>query len=280
MRQSVRQSMALAVLGAVSVPVCAGGFDCLISPNQVVEVRSPVEGRIERILVERGAYVQKGALLFELESGVERATLDVARHRADMTGRIESARNRLDYATKKLARSQELVGQNFVSVQARDEAQAEKNLAESDLKDALENQEQARLEQRRAMEQLAQRSARSPFDGVVMERVLNVGELAESGSGRKPVLKLAQVDPLRVEVLLPQQAYGRVQVGSKVKVSAEGFDISQPGRVTVVDKVIDAASGMFGVRVNLPNPRGQVPGGIRCAIDLPGVTTPGAAGKR
>ena len=261
----------LAVFCFVAGPAWAGGLDCLIEPHQTVEVRSPVEGRIARIAVERGGHVRKGQLLFELESGVEQASLAAARHRVVMSGRLESARHRLDYANKKLARAQELVEQKFVSAQARDEAQAEKDLAESELKDVQENQEQARLDLKRIAELLAQRVAYSPFDGVVMERVLNVGELAEAGTGRKPVLKLAQVDPLRVEVLLPQQAYGRVSVGTQVQVSAPGFSIKQPARVVVVDKVIDAASGMFGVRLSLPNPKGIIPGGIRCTVAFPGL---------
>lgn len=248
----------------------ASGADCLIEPNQVVEVRSPIEGRIERIHVERGGFVRKGQMLFELESGVERANLEIARHRAEMTGQLITARHRLAYAAKKYARAQELVDQAFVSAQAVDEAKTERDIAESSFKDAQENQELAHLELKRASEQLQQRMAISPFDGVVVERVLNVGELAESGTGRKPVLKLAQIDPLRVEVLLPQQAYGRVAVGAKVQVSASGFSISRPATVTAVDKVIDAASGMFGVRLTLSNPKGSIPGGIRCSVSLPG----------
>ena len=256
----------------------ARSFDCLIEPMQMVEVRSPVEGVIEKIHAERGASVRKGQKLFELESGVEQSTLDMARHRSEMVGRLATARSRLDYAAKKLARNQELLDQHFVSEQSRDEAQAEWRLAESELKDALENQEQAKLEWRRASEALKQRSAYSPFDGVVMERMLNVGELAEAGTGRKPVMKLAQIDPLRVEVVLPQSAFGRIVKGAKVVVVPGGLGIERQATVRLVDKVIDAASGMFGVQLELPNPKGGIPGGIHCAVEFPEV--PAAASKR
>jgi RND family efflux transporter MFP subunit len=267
---------------ALTLPlgVQAASYDCLIEPNQVVEVRSPVEGVIDRIFVERGSAVRKGQPLFELDARVERANVDLALHRTEMDGRISSARNRLEYATRKLERLQELLAEKFVSEQARDEARAEKRLADSELKDALENQQQARLEHRRAVELLNQRSARSPFDGVVMERMLNVGELAEAGTGRKPVLKLAQINPLRVEVVLPQSAYGRIGVGTQVKLVPEGLGGQYQARVTVVDKVIDAASGMFGVRLELPNPKGAVPGGIHCAVELPGLQNPQANSAR
>lgn len=249
----------------------ARGFDCLIVPNQIVEIRSPIEGLIGKNHVERGGFVRKGQLLLELQSDVEHANVAAAKHRSEMVGRISTARNRVEYTSKKLERMQELLSQNFVSHQARDDAQTEKRLAESELKDALENQEQARLDHRRATEVLNQRFLRSPFDGIVMERLLNVGELAEAGTGRKALIKLAQVNPLRVEVLLSQKEYGRVSVGSEATVIPEGLGNSFPARVTIVDKVIDAASGMFGVRLELANPKGLIPGGIHCKAELPGL---------
>ena len=206
--------------------------------------------------------------------------MESAKYRAQMAGRIDSSRNRVEFATKKLQRAQELHNQNYVAAQARDEAETEKRLADSELKDAIENQELAKLEYRRAADQLKLRSLRSPFDGYVVDRLLHPGDLAESGTGRKPILKLAQINPLRVEVVLPQQAYGHVMVDSKVAVSPEGFDGKYMGRVTVVDKVIDAASGTFGVRLELDNPKGALPGGIRCAIEFPGLKVQGAPIKK
>ena len=207
-----------ACLAVVSSGARAKGFDCLIEANQTVEVRSPVEGVIDKILVERGATVRKGQLLVELESDVERSTMETARYRSQMLGRIESSRNRVEFASKKLERAQELHSQNFVAAQSRDETETEKRLAESELKDAVENQELARLEYRRSQDLLKLRSVRSPFDGYVVDRMLHPGDLAESGSGRKPILKLAQINPLRVEVVLPQDAYGKVALDSKVSV--------------------------------------------------------------
>lgn len=265
-----------ACLVVLSQGVQAKGFDCLIEANQTIEVRSPVEGVIEKMHAERGAVVKKGQLLVELESDVERSNMESARYRSQMVGRIESSRNRVEFAGKKLERAQELHSQNFIAAQARDEAETEKRLAESELKDAIENQELARLEYRRAADQLKLRMLRSPFDGYVVDRMLQPGDLAESGSGRKPILKLAQINPLRVEVVLPQEAYGRVSTDSKVAVIADGFDGKHEARVTVVDKVIDAASGTFGVRLALANPNGTLPAGVRCTVEFPGVKSPPA----
>jgi multidrug resistance efflux pump len=114
-------------------------FDCLIEPNQVVEIRGSVEGVIEKIEVKRGDRVKAGQVLVQLESNAEQSAADMARYRSIMEGRIAIAKSRLDYATKKLERNEDLHKKNFVSAQARDEAEAEKRIAESELKDSLEN---------------------------------------------------------------------------------------------------------------------------------------------
>lgn len=257
-------ALALAVL----CPGAAQAFDCLIEPRQVVELRSPVEGVIERVHVERGALVRKGQVLVELESSVERSSLAIARQRAGMQGRIESARNRVEFARKKLERAEQLVGQNYLSTQSRDEAQTEQRLAEAELLDAQENQQLAKLEARRAEEQLAQRSIKSPFDGYVVDRLLQPGDLAEAGTGRKPLLKLAQIDVLRVEVVLPQTARGQARVGGQMAVRAEGMAQPLLASITLVDRVLDAASGTFNLRMELPNARGLLMAGSRCTAEF------------
>jgi RND family efflux transporter MFP subunit len=278
-------------LAGVAVALLAGGsgaswanpYECLIEPNQTVEVRSSVEGVIEKVLVKRGDRVRAGQLLVQLESSAERSAVETARFRAEAGGRLAAANNRFDYASKKQIRSQELHAQNFVSAQVRDEADAEKRIAESELRDAQENIELARHEYRQAQDLLNRRMLRSPFNGVVMDRMLNPGDLAEAGTGRKPILKLAQVEPLRVEVVLPIAAYGKLKSGDSAAVTPEGLGGSYSAKVSVIDSVFDSASGTFGARLELPNTAGKLPAGIRCRVDFPSLQNlpaKGAAGVK
>lgn len=246
----------------------AESFECLLEPNQVVEIRSAVEGLIRRIHVQRGDDVKAGQTLVELESAVERSAA-AAKYRTETEGRITASRNRMAYASKKSDRSRELHSQSFISAQARDEAETERNLAESELKEALENRELARLDYQRSIDLLNQKRLRSPFNGVVVDRMLNPGDLAESGNGRKPILKLAQVDPLRVEVVLPLATYGRLKPGMQAQVVPEGLGGAYAATVRIVDRVFDAASGTYGVRLELPNPKVRLPGGLRCRVEFP-----------
>lgn len=276
--RSPARHAALALACAAAAVGPARAFDCLIEPRQVVELRSPAEGVIERVHVDRGAVVRRGQVLVELESSVEKANLLIARQRAGMQGRIASARNRVEFAQRKQERAQQLVDQNYLSAQSRDESQTERRLAEAELLDAEENQQLARLELRRAEDVLAQRSIKSPFDGYVVDRLLHPGDLAEAGTGRKAVLKLAQIDVLRVDVVLPQAARGQARVGAQMAVRAEGMAQPVLATITVVDRVLDAASGTFNLRMELPNARGQWMAGSRCTAAFP-TSAEGAASR-
>ncbi len=113
------------------------------------------------------------------------------------------------------------------------------------------------------MELLNQRTIPSPIDGVVAERMMAPGEFVDD----KPVLELAQLDPLRVEVILPVTMYGTVEQGMRAVVEPE-----LPGSkrylatVSSVDRVLDGSSGTFGARLLLPNPDYALPGGLRCKL--------------
>lgn len=256
-------------------PLCgAAGFDCLIEPSQVVEVRSAADGIIAAVHARRGDSVRKGQLLVELQSSAERAAVEAARFRAAMEGQIASARYRLEYASLKLKRLSEMQKENFVSAQARDEADAERRLAESELAAAIESRELARIEHRRAAEVLAQRAMYAPFNGVVLDRLLNPGDLAESGAGRKAVLKVAQIDPLHVDVVLPAALHAALRPGARAVVSPQGAPQALAATVAMVDRVIDAASGTFVARLELPNPKGSILGGVRCSAEISGVAPP------
>jgi RND family efflux transporter MFP subunit len=264
-------SLRAAVLVALALPVAAGAgsFDCLIEPFQTVEIRSATEGIIEKVHVQRGDRVRAGQVLVQLDAAAEASAVQVARQRAEAVGRVSSAQNRLDYAGKKLTRSEQLQSQNFVSAQARDEAEAEKRILESELVDAREARQLAAAEHRHAQDLLNRRTLRAPFNGVVLDRMLNPGDLAEAGTGRKAILKLVQVEPLRVEVVLPLAAWGKVKAKDTAQVIAEGLGSVHTATVSVVDTVFDSASGTFGVRLELPNAGGRVPAGIRCRVDFP-----------
>jgi len=248
-------------------------FECVIDVYQTVELRGPSDGRIAAVLVRRGDKVRANQPLVQLEASAEQSAADAAAFRATMQGRIETARNRADFAGKKLARINELHRQNYAPAKEQEEADAENKLAASELREALEGQELARRESAQARDLLARRTLRSPFDGVVAERRGNPGEQADGGPARQPILKLARIDPLRVEAVLPLAMWGRVRVAAGATVVPETLGGRYRARITQVDSLFDAASGTFGVQLEMLNPQSQssqttLPAGIRCKLEF------------
>ena len=131
----------------------------------------------------------------------------------------------------------------------------------------LTNDRLADLELRKSTAELARRTIKSPIPGVVTERSLSTGEFAKQA----PILKIAQLDPLRVEAFAPVAILGMIKVGDEAQVIPQDpVNGSYAAKVTVVDKVIDTASGTFGIRLELPNPEFQLPAGLKCTLQFAG----------
>ena len=259
----------------------AAEFDCVLEPRATVDLRSPSSGLIERIAVDRGQFVRAGQVVVELDSGAERAALDMARHKATMQGAVRTGESRLGYASLKLTRRETLAKEELISQQDRDETATEKKLAESELQEAQDNSRLAGLEVKRNEEALRLRQIKSPVSGVVMERNMHVGELADPAEARKPILRIADIITLHAEAVLPAEAFRHVRAGQRASVRVE---LPQPmtvaGTVKVVDRVLDAASGTFGVRLEVANPNLLIPAGIQCRVEFPDVPASLAAKGR
>lgn len=263
--RAIGVAVAMVLAGpAPAQPLATRSFDCVIEPEQVVKLASQATGLITRLDVDRGDLVAKGQVLGTLSDEVERANLALARARATNDHDIAGNQARLAYLQRKHGRASQLATGNLVSRNTSEEAEAEMKVAENQLRLAVLNREVAQLEVAQAEALLRQRALVSPIDGVVMERLLRVGEFRHDQS---PVFTLAQVDPLRVEVFVPAALHGQVRAGMAAQVVPE-LPGAQPvaARVAVVDPVMDAASGTFGVRLALPNPDNVLTAGVRCAV--------------
>lgn len=249
---------------AAAQPIAQRRFDCVVEPQQVVKLSSQATGLITRLDVDRGDVIRKGQVLGTLSDEVERANLALARARATNDHDIAGGQARLAYLQRKSGRASQLVTGNLVSRNTSEEAEAEMKVAENQLRLAVLNHQVAQLEVAQAEALLRQRALVSPIDGVVMERLLRPGEFRHDQS---PVFTLAQIDPLRVEVFVPASFHGQVRAGMIGEVTPEaGLAGALRAVVTVVDPVMDSASGTFGVRLSLPNAALALPAGIRCSV--------------
>jgi RND family efflux transporter MFP subunit len=238
-------------------------LDGLIEPFLIVKVGSPVTGILETVEVDRGDMVRKGQVLATLQSEVEQATIELARARAEMESTIRAGEARLKFSQRKQQRMEELHRKKVIPFEQMDESRTNSALALIELAEARENKHLAELELKRSIEVVKRMTIYSPITGVVVERFLSAGEHVED----QPILQLAQINPLNVEVFAPVELLGTIKVGMPANVTLEKpMGSVYKARVKIVDPVVDAASGTFGVRLQLPNPKYRLPAGLKCKV--------------
>lgn len=257
----------LAALPSMTLAQTAGSEQsgtCILKPREIVHLGSPVSGLLAKIAVDRGDIVKKGQLIAELEANIQRATLALARAKAANDSAVGAEQAEFDMLQRAVNRTKPLAEKQFATMAALDEAQSKLEVSRMRIRSAKMDLAMAALEVERAQQDLDLRLIKSSIDGVVTERKLAPGEYV---SEQTPLLILAQVDPLNVELVLPAARFGEIHHAMEMEVRP-----SQPiggvyrARVEVVDPVIDAASNTFGVRLVLPNPNNAIPAGVRCDV--------------
>lgn len=240
-------------------------FPCLIEPYMVADIGSSATGIIARIEVDRGDHVVEGQPLAYLESSLQEIALKIASARADSDAILRTNQARLEFGTRRLARTKELFESEISSLSELDEAETAKLLAELALIEAVNTKKVHQLELEQAQAELQLRTIRSSIPGIVMERFLAPGELVQAN----PIFKIAQIDPLLVDVLVPIDLWGKLSPGDTAQVRPDWpIGGSFEAHVTVVDHILDPATDTFGVRLQLPNPQLRIPAGLKCHLQF------------
>jgi RND family efflux transporter MFP subunit len=280
----VWNGIVLLFAGIVCVPGMAAEettASCLIEPNQVVDLGSPVTGLLREVLVRRADQITAGQVVAKLESRAETAGAELARFKAAQTGPAAMAEGKIEFSQKKFNRRQAMAQEKVMSLQASDDAEAELRLAQAELKVAEENRQIASLEYQQQKSLLDLRTIRSPFAGVVVDQMAYPGEVVEPGASKSGIFRLAQLDPLRIHVVLPKSAFDKVAMWMQVEVFPEiPANKRYVAKVRSIDRLIDAASGTFVVILELPNPDLRIPAGVTCKAKFPSAALPAVPAPR
>ena len=180
-------------------------FDCLLEPRLKIKLATPVSGVLREVMVDRGDIIHKEQVVAQLESSVDQAMLDLAKAKAASDATVKARTARLGFLTKKRDRTVTLMAKGATSAAALDEIESDFGVATEDLHEAEANMKIAQLDAVRAEQVLKLRSIMSPIDGVVAERNLLGGEYAYE---QAPIMTIAQINPLNVEVFVPVALYG------------------------------------------------------------------------
>lgn len=239
--------------------------DCVIQPHKIVDIGSPVSGVIDRVLVDRSEFVAMGQPVAQIEDKIERATVDLAKARTEIDAQLQAETINLHYDGKAKDRIDSLYSRRVIPVENKDSADREAELSSHRLQQVKDLKRVRELEYQRAQKLVEQKVIRSSIDGFVIEQYKAEGEYVED----QPILRIAQLDPLNIEAIMPMKYFGLIQPGMNAEVSPEmpGLGLQQ-AKVTIVDRVGDAASGTFGVRLEMANPDFSVPAGLKCDVQF------------
>jgi RND family efflux transporter MFP subunit len=262
LRKKTIFNLILTAMLLFATAVCAETVEYvgLIEPYVVVDIGAPAEGVVAGVSVDRSSSVKEGQILVEMESSVERAALEKAKAMATFDGEIGLQKTQLAFAKRAHGRFKRL---EAIANHDKDQAATEILRVGHRLKKAREKRTLAKFELKKAQAILNRCWIKSPISGVVVERYVSPGEYVNN----QPLLRVAQIDPLRVETIVPAQMFGRIFPGMPATIVPELPQYGeQTATVTIVDKVIDAASNTFGVRLELPNAEQQMPSGLKCLV--------------
>lgn len=241
-------------------------------------------GRLRNFNVDIGSAVKAGDVLvqieprdYELRLRQAEAMLAQARARLGLTVEgsedvvdvekvsiVREAKALLAEAEKNVARFRKLQQEKIASEAEMERAQADYlvnlNRYQDSLQDARERQ--ALLAQRRAeldiaRQQLTDTSVRAPFDGVIQQRLVSMGEFVASGS---PVLVLVRVNPLKLRAEVPERLASLVRPDQPVRLTVDGDTNAYTGSLQRVSPALDEKTRMLTVEAEIPNPGNLRPG--------------------
>lgn len=258
-------------------------------PFQEVDVHAKVAGYVKLINVDIGDYVRTGQVIAVLE--VPELEQDVARTRAAMRRSQQDVREARSQISRfqAIARQAEITFRrmasvneqtpNLVAQQEVDVAHAQANASAAELaarRAALAAAEQqlaeAEADARRAVTYKDYATIAAPFDGVVTKRYADTGAMVAQGTRSSeqamPVVRVAQVDPLRLSFPVPESEIAAVRVGGEVRVRIPAIDRSTTAAIWRFTGKADQATRTMETQVLMENPARELKPGMIASVEM------------
>lgn len=284
-----------ALTAEVKPPPDALTYTGTTQPEQQVSLRARVDGQVMLLTVDVGDPVAVGEAIARLDADL--LTVEVNQARAELQARqsevaqaeaavsdaqtaLEVARVRLQQAQTDADRLRRLASEGAISTQEAEQAQLAVDTAQQVLQSATEqirtrqeavkaaagrvSAQQAAVDE--AQERLSYALVRSPLDGVVLNRLVDVGDYVESGDELVQVGDLSQIT-VRIEV--SDRDLAQVSRGQPVDVRLDAFPEQRlSGRVTRIAPVADPTSRLVPVEIIIPNETGQIGSGLLARVNF------------
>jgi membrane fusion protein (multidrug efflux system) len=205
-----------------------------------VVVSADLPGTVYRINFESGKAVREGDVLVELDTRQEKAQLAA----------LEAQR---DLAKVNFGRTEQLFKEGVLSRQDFDAASAQQKSTEANVAEI-----RATIERK---------TIKAPFSGILGIRKINLGQYLSAGT---PIVSNESLNPIYVNVGVPQQAASTVKMGRTLRVTTEDLKGKVfSGNVTAIDSVVDEATRNVQVQATLSNPDGKLRPGMFVQVEIP-----------
>ena len=239
----------------------SGGGSVLNASGYVVArrqatVSAKVTGKVAEVHIEEGMEVKEGQLLASLDDTTTRPQLDLAERQLDAaTKNLQEVEVRLAEAERNLRRTQQLRADKLVSEQALDSAQAEVGALQARLEALKSEVKVAQSSVRVRKQDLDDLLVRSPFDGVVVSKDAQPGEMispisAGGGFTRTGIATVVDMDSREIEVDVNEAFINRVKAGQKAEAVLDAYpDWTIPCHVINIVPTADRQKATVRVRI-------------------------------
>ena len=196
-----------------------------VNPITMVEVGSQVSGKIAKLNVDFNSKVEKGQILAELdllpfETRVNQSQANYLSAQAS----LEKAKVTLSNLQKQYERALSLFEKDLISYEEKDIAEANYLGAKTDLQRAEASVEQAKSQLESSRLDLGYAIIRSPIDGIVISRNMNVGQTVQASFQAPKIFEIANnLSKMQVECDVDEADVGRIQEGQKVRFTVDAF---------------------------------------------------------
>ncbi len=196
-----------------------------VNPITMVEVGSQVSGKIARLNVDYNSRVEEGQILAELDlSPFETRVNQNQANYMSAQASLEKAKVTLDNLKKQYERARSLFEKDLISYEERDIAEANYLGAKTDLQRAEASVEQAKSQLESSKLDLSYAIIRSPIEGIVISRNMNVGQTVQASFTAPKIFEIANdLSNMQVECDVDEADVGRIQEGQKVRFTVDAF---------------------------------------------------------
>ena len=244
-----------------------------LDPVSMVEVGSEVSGTIKNIYVDYNSRIKKDQALAELD----RATFEDAVKQNEANYRVavaelDKAKVALDEAKKIYDRMLDLFNKKMIPDQDKEDAETQFRTAKDDVKVAQHGVEEAKSELESSRVDLNHTVIRSPIDGIVFSRDVNVGQTVAARFQTPVLFRIADdLSKMRVEVAVDEADVGKVKERQKIRFSVEAFpEETFYGHVIQIRDEPDTSENVvtYTTLVEIENPDGKLMPGMTATVSI------------